>query len=205
MKARSIAAKTLEKASFFLDQAETCPDLDAFGHFLEAAIVYGRSVTFHLQKEFKNCSGFDVWYSEKQEQMTKDPLFSFLLKKRNYSLKEGPVSIQKTIAITITETVSVSDFVEVYITRGKPWYRRGLRILFEDLYSPLFQKFRKWRYERELCRQRKVRNKPQEAEVREIRHFEEPEWRTRPATDLVREYLQSLAALVKEGEALFLA
>ena len=203
---KSIAAQTLGRANFFLDYAEAYAPSDrrAFEHFLEAAIVYGRSVTFHLQKEFSKYSGFDDWYREKQEEMGKDPLFRFFLDKRNYILKEGPVSIQKTIAVTISETIVVSDFVEVQVIRGKPWYKRGPKILLEDLRAPLLQKYRRWKYERELARRRKIRNAQQQTEVSEILHFEEPEWRSRPATDLGREYLRKLTAVVNEAEMRFL-
>lgn len=203
---KSIAAQTLGRANFFLDcaQANITSDRRAFEHFLEAAIVYGRSVTFHLQKEFSKYSGFDDWYREKQEEMGKDPLFRFFLGKRNYILKEGPVSIQKTIAVTISETVVASDFVEVKVIRGKPWYKRGPKILLEDLRAPLLQKYRKWKYERELSQRRKIRNLQQQTEVSEILHFEEPEWRSRPAMDLVREYLQKLTTVIDEAERRFL-
>lgn len=204
---KSIAAQTLERANFFLDCAQPCAPSDrrAFEHFLEAAIVYGRSVTFHLQKEFSKCSGFGDWYREKQEEMERDPLFRFFLEKRNYILKEGPVSIQKTIAVTISETMVVSSFVEVQVIRGKPWYKRGPKILLQDLRAPLLQKYRKWKYERELARRRKIRDAQQrQTEVSEIPHFEEPEWRSRPATDLVREYLRKLTAVVNEAEMRFL-
>jgi hypothetical protein len=203
---KSIAAQTLGRANFFLDYAESYAPSDrrGFEHFLEAAIVYGRSVTFHLQKEFSKYSGFDDWYREKREEMEKDPLFRFFLEKRNYILKEGPVSIQKTIAITISETITASSFVEVQVIRGKPWYKRGPKILLDDLRTPLLQKYRKWKYERELARRRKIPNAHEQTEVSEILHFEETEWRNRPATDLVREYLQKLTAVIDEAEMRFL-
>jgi hypothetical protein len=203
---KSIAAQTLGRANFFLDYAEEYipSDRRAFEHFLEAAIVYGRSVTFHLQKEFSKHPGFDNWYREKKEEMGKDPLFQFFLEKRNYILKEGPISVQKTTMVTISETIVLSDFVDVQVIRGKPWYKRSLKILLEDLRAPLIKKYRKWKYERELARRRKIRNAQQLAEVSEILHFEETEWRSRPAMDLVREYLQKLTVVVNEAEMRFL-
>jgi len=202
---KSVASQTLGRANFFLDYAETYAFVNrqAFEHFLEAAIVYGRSVTFHLQKEYSKKSPFDDWYREKQEEMRKDTLFQFFLNKRNYILKEGPVSIRKTTAVNITETAIASDFVEVQVVRGRPWFKRGPKTLFGDLCAPLLQKYHKWKYERDLFRKRNKRNEQQQSEVREFLHFEEPEWHDRPATDLVREYLRKLATIINDAEMRF--
>lgn len=203
---KSVASQTLGRANFFLDHAEKYAFVDrqAFGYFLEAAIVYGRSVTFHLQKEFSGHSLFDDWYRQKQEEMRKDPLFQFFLEKRNFILKEGPVPVTKTIAVNISATVPISSFLEMRVIRGRPWYKRGLKTLSEDLRVPLLKKYQRWKYERELSRQRYKRNEQKHSEVREILHFEEPEWRNRPAMDLVREYLQKLATVVNDAEMRFL-
>jgi hypothetical protein len=203
---KSIAAQTVGRASFFLDHAEACASSDrrAFEHFLEAAIVYARSVTFHLQKQFSNDAGFDDWYRGRQEEMGRDPLNRFLLEKRNYILKEGPVSIRSTISVTISETIVASDFLEVQVIRGKSWYKRSLQILFEDLRAPLLQKYLKWKHEREVARRRKTLDAQQQSEISELLHFEEPEWSSRPATDLVREYIRNLTVIVNEAEMRFL-
>lgn len=202
----SVASKTLGRANFFIDYAEkySFVDRQAFEHFLEATIVYGRSVTFHLQKEFSKHSGFNDWYDKKQEEMRKDPLFQFFLDKRNYILKEGPVSIRKTTTVTFSETVMFSDFFEVHVIRRRPWYKRGLKILFDDLRAPLLQKYGRWKHERKLSRQKSKRNEPQQTEIIEILHFDESEWHNRPATDLLREYLGKLATIVNDAEKRFL-
>lgn len=63
----SIARETLEAARLFAKQADAAGnDIMGFRHNLEAAIVFGRSVTFHIQKEFTRHAGFDKWYSEQQ-------------------------------------------------------------------------------------------------------------------------------------------
>ena len=144
---KSTAFQTLGRANFFLDYAEKYAFVDrqAFEYFLEAAIVYGRSVTFHLQKEFSKYSLFGDWYCEKQGEMRKDSLFQFFLDKRNYILKEGPVPIIKTTIVTISETVTISDFLEVQVIRARPWYKRGLKTIFEDLRASLLQKYHRWK------------------------------------------------------------
>lgn len=203
---RSVASKTLEKADFFLDFAETyaAVDRDAFERFLEAAIVNARTVTFHLQKEFGKHISFNDWYRAKQEEMRKDPLFQFFVNRRNYILKEGPISIKKTINLDISETVIISDSMKVQVVRGRPWYKRGPKILFEDLRAALFQKCNRWKDKRELSRKRHQHIKRHQNTVKEVLHFEEPEWRNRPATDLVREYLQKLGTIVNDAEMRFL-
>ena len=65
MTEESIARRTLRKARFFAGQAEQSKtgQREAFETYLEAAIVFGRSVTYHIQKEFKHENGFDDWYA----------------------------------------------------------------------------------------------------------------------------------------------
>ena len=203
---KSTASHTLGRANYFLERAKACVRVDraAFEHFLEAAIIYGRSITFHLQKEFAGAQGFDEWYGRKKAAMEGDPLFRFLKEKRNYVLKEGPVSIQKTSFLSMFETVNISDILEVQVIRGKPWYKRGIRILLADLRGTLIQSYRKWKYNRQVARQRKIIQRPHKTEMIEILHFEEPEWKERAATDLVQEYLYKLSILIAEAEKLFL-
>ena len=58
---------------------ETARAFPAFKNNLEAAIVFGRTVTFHLQAEFSHIQGFGPWYSEQRNFMEQDPLFTFFL------------------------------------------------------------------------------------------------------------------------------
>jgi hypothetical protein len=60
----SIAAGTIKKARFFVDQASrTDPnDREAITNNVEAAIVFARSVTIHLQSEFAHVPGCHEWY-----------------------------------------------------------------------------------------------------------------------------------------------
>ena len=200
-----IARRTLERAQFFLERAELSGsgDRKAFEHSLEAAIVFGRSVTFHLQKEFNARTGFKEWYAQKQEQMTSDPLFEFFKERRNYILKEGPVPVQKTITVVVTESITLSDFVEARVKRAKPWYRRSPKIWWEDIKAAIVGPLRRWQFERQLSRKRKQRQRPTRSEIQERLHFEEPEWRNRAATDVLQEYLLKLECLVGEAESRF--
>lgn len=93
----SIARRTLTKARFFVDQVERCgtDDQTAFETYIEAAIVFGRSVTFHIKSEYSHRPGFDTWYSPHETAMRSDPLFDFFLNTRNFVLHEGPVEFHK--------------------------------------------------------------------------------------------------------------
>jgi hypothetical protein len=126
---RSAAFETVAQARFFLERARQSPD-DRIGlrRFVEAAIVFGRSVTFHLQKEFNAKHGFSAWYEEKQREMSSTPLMGFLLQTRNYILKEGAVAVRKTVSIEVREYVVASASVSVKVRRGRAWFRRPLHI-----------------------------------------------------------------------------
>ena len=63
----STARATLDTARFFCDAAgRAADDVEAFRRYLQAAIVFARSVTFHLQKEYSDSAGFkDSWWPQK--------------------------------------------------------------------------------------------------------------------------------------------
>lgn len=200
------ARKTLAKADFFLARAEEAgfTDREAFCHFLEAAIVFARSVTLHLQKEFRRCNGFDSWYQGWRSRMRGDALCSFLTEQRNYALKEGPLGVRKNVSVEIAETVFVEESVHVVVKRGRPWYRRPPRILIEDGIWPL----RQWWHERKQRRERDRRRREaprREAKgtVRETYHFADPNWNATPAVDLIRRHLSLLEQVVTDAETRF--
>jgi hypothetical protein len=135
----SVARITTAKARFFLDRAEEVgpSERDAFCNYLEASIVFARSVTFHLRKEFANRSGFAEWYATQQKLLGNNPLARFLLEKRNYVLKEGPIGTHRVVEVTMTTSIHLSGSATVKIVRGVPWYRRSLRVLWDDATYPL--------------------------------------------------------------------
>jgi hypothetical protein len=112
-KMESIAAGTLRKARFFVEQIRRADtnDRDTITIYLESAIVFARSVTFHLQSQFAHILGFKEWYEEQQRRLGDDPLSRFLLQQRNYVLKEGPAPVNRVIGISIAESVILYPFV----------------------------------------------------------------------------------------------
>ncbi|MGB2841137.1 MAG: hypothetical protein WBC40_01455 [Halobacteriota archaeon] len=202
---QSRARLKLEQARFFTVRAsEVIPaQREAFVNFIEAAIVFARSVTFCLQSEYRHKPDFDRWYLGKQEAMKKDPIFAFFRDKRNYILKEGSASVHKAVSVAIEEHVGVSDFVEIKVIRGQPWYRRSPKILWEDFRVAIMKPIRRWLWQRETKRRHLQLQKQSKVEVTESFFFDEPKWRDCPACDLLQEYLNNLEQIIAEAEIRF--
>lgn len=201
----SNARETLDKARFFLTEAETAglDDRKRLERMIEAAIVFGRSVTFHLQKEFAHAEGFSDWYVEQQRKMREDPLCVFFLEKRNFILKEGPVPIRKTITVTITEAIAVSSSFSARVIRGKPWYRRRPGILVQDLLRPIREAWSELKVRQRRRRRRRALEDASQSEAQEYLHFDDSDWKERPALDVLNEYLEKLEPVVDEAEEKF--
>ena len=63
------------------------------GFELNAFLSAARSVTFLIQKEMSKVPGFADWWEERRAEMRRDDAMRFFLDLRNYSQKEGRVSI----------------------------------------------------------------------------------------------------------------
>ncbi len=63
------------------------------GFELNAYLSAARSVTFLIQKEMSKVPGFAEWWEERRAEMRRDDAMRFFLDLRNYSQKEGRVSI----------------------------------------------------------------------------------------------------------------
>ena len=202
---QSPARLKLEQARFFTACAsEAIPaQREAFANCIEAAIVFGRSVTFCLQSEYRHKPDFDSWYSDKQGAMEKDPLFAFFLKKRNYILKEGSAGVHKVVSVAIEEHVGVSDFVEIKVIRGQPWYRRSSKILWEDFRAAIMKPIRRWLWQLETKRRHLQLQKQSKVEVTEGFFFDDPKWTDRSGCDLLQEYLNKLEHIIAEAEIRF--
>ena len=203
----STARSTIAKARFFLDCADEAGENEraSFCNHLEAAIVFARSVTFHLQKEFANQPEFANWYAEHQKSLAQNRLARFLLEQRNYLLKEGPIATHRLIQMTVTASVHVSCSATITVIRGAPWYRRPLRILWEDATYPLKETLRRFREERRQARARKLieRNSPLDT-TRDHIYFSHDEWKSEPAIELVRRLLSELEVIVRRAELKFI-
>ena len=207
MTEESIARRTLRKAKYFAEQAEQSKvgQREAFETQLEAAIVFGRSVTFHIQKEFVHEEGFEDWYSSNQNKLNNDSVAKFFLERRNFILKQGPVNIHKIIIAEIHVTANVSCTVEAKVIRGKPWYRRSIRTLWSDFKMPFVGWINRRRQRRELERTRAKASQEPESKVTHEYFFLDQEWSKRPAVELLNEWLDKLETIVNDAERKFAA
>jgi hypothetical protein len=83
----------LLEADYFIQLMRRQTDGEKFGYCLNAFLSAARSVTFLLQKEMSRVPGFDTWWVEQQELLGQDRAARFFLKLRNYSQKEGRISL----------------------------------------------------------------------------------------------------------------
>jgi hypothetical protein len=201
----STASLTLRKARLFLAQARAAypNDHHATASNLEAAIVFCRSVTFHLQSQFAHSPGFVDWYAEQQNRLREQPLTRFMLDQRNYVLKVGSLITTRNVDLSITESLVNRGEISVQIIRGQPWYRRSPKTLIADLLYPLRQNVRLWQERRRWRRQAKESAKSSAVITRDALYFTDPEWKGTPALDLVDQQLTILADIVKQAEARF--
>lgn len=74
---------------------------EPFGYNLNAFLAAARSVTFLLQKEYSKIDGFAEWWALEQTTLAADPAARFFLELRNYSQKEGRISLVGTGAARV--------------------------------------------------------------------------------------------------------
>lgn len=198
--------KTLEKARFFAAQATSVgtDDREAYVAFLEAAIVFGRSVTFHLQKELSATAGFDGWYAIEQQRLSADPVAKYLLDQRNYLLKEGSLEIRLDVGVHLSAVVPMTASLSFVVNRSQPWYRRSRRILVNDAIRPLRTWFAQ-RRERARARRhiRRVMAQQEATVVVRVVQFAGSPFGDTPAVDLLEQYFQALEKIVSRAENSF--
>jgi hypothetical protein len=211
----AIARVTLHKARHFLDLAERLePDQpEVYVALLEASIVFGRSITWHLKKEFAHHSGFTEWYSDQQSLLAADVLCVYFKHTRTFITHQGPVPVRRNISVAIEFTVELNDATSAVVPRGNPWYRRRPKVICNDLRCEIQQRVRRL-WNRLKIRGRRLLDRagkkpPQEplrtassqpSNVTQTFHFDDERWRDRPAPDLVRAYLDKLEPIVAEAE-----
>lgn len=183
MAGRSATRITLTRARFFADQAglSSSAEREVFETFLESAIVWGRSVTLHIKKQYRHRPGFDSWYSTHETRMREDPVFGFFLNTRNFILKEGPVAVHKNVTLSIqNSTIVVSDFADVRLKRGEAWHQRSIKTLWEDLRTLLSRFIRKWCHRRKSGLRHAITRENSIAQGSENFYFDDQRFRDRP-------------------------
>lgn len=78
----------LREARYFLDRMKETKTGPEFKYNLSAFLSAARSVTFYLQKEYREDEEFDEWYSTVRDMMRESPLFTAIVQARNHVQKE---------------------------------------------------------------------------------------------------------------------
>lgn len=87
-----LVEERLAEADFFARRfASSRPE--RAGYFLNAFLSSARSVTFLLQKEMAHVDGFAPWWASQRLAMGGDKVARFFLELRNFSQKQGRVSL----------------------------------------------------------------------------------------------------------------
>lgn len=88
-----LVEERLLEAKYFARRVAKQSDRDRLGYELNAFLAAARSVTFLLQKEMARVSGFAEWWDGQRHVLSRDPAAAFFLKLRNFSQKEGRISL----------------------------------------------------------------------------------------------------------------
>lgn len=91
-----VVEERLREASYFARALGRQRNADVISYQLNAFLSASRSVTFLLQKEMSRVRGFESWWGEQQQELSHDKAARFFLKLRNFSQKEGRVSLVGT-------------------------------------------------------------------------------------------------------------
>jgi len=202
----STADRTLERARIFfrLSRSLINENREASAALLEAAIIYGRGVLFHLLREFRGQPGYEDWRKDFLKELRDDDICEFFRDTRNYAAHEEPVRMGRALFLVVNEMVMTVDVqATLTVKRGRPWYRRPPRILLEDLLLP-FKKHLLPMLRRKLVKPappRAIEMQPSRAHA-EWR-FEHESWGSSDAADLVGGYLDFLEPKVRDAERRF--
>lgn len=87
-----LVEEKLLEAEYFLRHLSRRSSYE-LGFELNAFLSAARSVTFLIQKELSKVPGFAEWWEARRSEMRRDEAMRFFLELRNFSQKEGRVSI----------------------------------------------------------------------------------------------------------------
>jgi hypothetical protein len=89
-----LVEERLAEAEYFATRLFKATSSTVLGYELNAFLSAARSVTFLLQKEFAHVEGFETWWQARRRELGADIAARFFLELRNYSQKEGRVSVE---------------------------------------------------------------------------------------------------------------
>ena len=90
-----LVEEKLLEAEYFVNRLALL-SFEGFAYELNAFLSAARSVTFLLQKEMRDVPGFDDWWASQVTEMRDDLEMEFFKEARNFSQKEGRISIAGT-------------------------------------------------------------------------------------------------------------
>jgi hypothetical protein len=176
---------TLWRARLLLDQARQAhEDWERFATNYEAAIVFGRSVTFHLQAEYAGEAGFLDWYAERQAALSANEVARFFLSSRNIILKQGPVVLVQIGSFSAQDTGVGTDAAHVE-KQGEP----GNQV--PDIWQEAPKQWAVLQHLEEV---------PGSAQF-SYHHWGSPAAEDEDAAGLLTRYLDALEAIVADAEA----
>jgi hypothetical protein len=192
--AESVARTTLNKARYFLSQAEihqsdsdTSASRLPFVANLEAAIIYGHSVLCHLRKELapKNPT-YRAWHDAKRKVLKSNAVFRQFSDRRSFIVHEGP------------EKTSLTFFVAAKFKGTSSMSVEATSIRADGIVEP----------QGILTKSPVTPPEPEQPHRSEttphIFYFTDPTWREKPAIEYVREFLDLIGPVVDAAETQFL-
>lgn len=104
----SSTEEKLEEAEYFLGLMKKDPlDHSKFKFHLSAFLSASRSITFIMQKEFKN-KKFKDWYAKKQKEFDSNPLLAYFNNKRVISTHQEVIRPNKHVTIKLRDSLSIN-------------------------------------------------------------------------------------------------
>jgi hypothetical protein len=88
-----LVEERLLEAEYFCARMRSSGDSERFGYDLNAFLSAARSTTFLMQKELSHVPGFRDWWEARRGVLGRDEAAAFFLRLRNFSQKEGRVSV----------------------------------------------------------------------------------------------------------------
>jgi hypothetical protein len=204
----SAGRRTLDTARFYLSLTDAAglADRVVFQRHLETAIVWARSVTFHIQKEYADASGFKSWWSQQQDTLSQDRRAKFFSESRTFVVHKGPLPVRQDTAITVGTGVLVTTEVRVRVVHSTPWYRRSPRDVWRRVHRAFLRLLPEWRHRRaETRRMREFREweATRGGTITSDLYFSDPEWSATPALTLLNQHLDTLDAVVAATDSRF--
>jgi hypothetical protein len=205
---KGITRVTLTDALFFHAAASQAPQAEQvlITRYINAAILFGRHVTFQMQYEYSARAGFEPWYQVIQTGLNSDKLVRFMAEARTAKVHKAPLPINRMIFLAGTSFGGSSARAELTV-KHNPLYRRGFRSRIEQALGQMKRILRLV-----ATNQRPLMvappltpptERPQPKVPESYYFFDHADWRERSAIELVGEYLEKLAAVVNEVETKF--